>query len=68
MRKPLQLSRRRRKLAVRQNSCFAIAQPLDGAGDVELTLFAGRRALTRVLTPVIAAALAHALSRGGQSE
>lgn len=62
------VSKRRRKLVMRGHMCCAVAVPLDGVGGVELTLFVGRRSLTRVLPPPVAAALAQALSRGGQSQ
>lgn len=59
------LSRRRRAVAIRARLAFAVARsPL---GDIEsLTVFAGRRSLTRALSPGEVAMLRAALSPASQ--
>ena len=56
---------RRRKLAVRAQVAFAVTRNERGE-PVALTLFAGRRALSRPLSPGMAAALAAHLSPSDQ--
>lgn len=53
---------RRRKLAISKAMCFAVAEE-PGQEVLSLTLFSGRRALTRVLSREVAEALARVLSR-----
>lgn len=55
-------SNRRRKLAISQAVCFAVVEQ-PGQESLSLTLFSGRRALTRMLSPEVAEALARLLSR-----
>ena len=60
------LTSRRRKNAVRAGLAFAIRSDAAGAPEA-LTLFVGRRALTRELSPEMVSMLVEALTRGGRS-
>lgn len=60
------LSRRRQKIKVRHAMAFAVTR--NASGEVEaLTVFAGRRALTREISPQLAASLVAALIPSHQS-
>lgn len=61
-----ELSVRRQKLAVRAALAFSVAKGADGVPE-SITLFRGRRALTRELSPGLLAMLSAALSPAGQS-
>lgn len=55
------ISRRRRKKAFQRHSAFAVS--VCGIGDIDLTLFAGRRAVTRTLKAGEAQLLAYLLTQ-----
>lgn len=57
------ISRRRRKKAIQRGVAYVVS--VAEAGDFDLTLFAGRRAVTRALTASEAQFLAHLLTQTG---
>ena len=58
------ISRRRRKKAFQRGVAYVVS--VAEAGDVDLTLFAGRREVTRTLTAYEAQFLAHLLTQTWQ--
>ncbi len=59
------MSKRRRKIKFQSLTAFAVTRNASGEPEA-LTVFSGRRALTRALTPQIASMLVAALSPEGQ--
>ena len=55
------ISRRRRKKAIQRGVAYVVS--VAEAGDIDLTLFAGHRAVTRTLTATEAQFLAHLLAQ-----
>lgn len=59
------MSKRRRKIKFQSLIAFAVTRNASGEPEA-LTVFSGRRALTRALSPKIASMLVAALSHEGQ--